>query len=490
MIVTSAPVQAFTQAQKRNAIIGVLLAMFLATLDQTIVAPALPTIGARLGDADFLPWIISAYLLTSTAVTPLYGKVSDIYGRLPVLFLALGIFTVGSLMCARSSSMLALILGRAVQGLGGGGLITLAQTVVADIASPRERSKYVVYISTVWAVSSVAGPVLGGFLSSQWSWTIIFWINLPLGALAAVICAQTLRGAPQMRRAHRLDWLGSALITLATLGIMLVLTLGGVRVAWSSPGLLAVLAASLGLGAWLLAHLNRTPTPLIPLSIFRNAVIGYATTGIFFSMFAFIGSTVFLPIYFEYVLGADPTWSGAGLIALLGGSVIGANSAGRYMPYITHYKAMATYGLVLACLALAGLSLLAAHLTYWTAEIFVLALGIGIGPLFPTATVSVQNAVDPRDLGVATASLGFLRTLGSAVGVAALGAVLLGYRVISADGAPPIGGASAELAARAAQAFSIIFAIQALAVAISFICHWRMEERPLRGPASEASADA
>lgn len=477
------PLPAFSPKQKRNAVIGVMLAMFLATLDQTIVAPALPTIGASLGDADFLPWIISGYLLTSTAVTPLYGKASDIYGRGPVLFIGLGIFVAGSIICALSTSMLALVLGRAAQGLGGGGLIAMAQTVVADIVSPRERGRYVVYFTTVWATSSVAGPALGGLLASHWSWTLIFWINLPLGALAALICSRTLRGAPQRRRNHRLDWVGSALITLATLGLMLVLTLGGVRVAWSSPGLLALLATSLAIAGWLLAHLARTPTPLIPLGLFRNGVVGAATLAIFFSMFAFVGSTVYLPIYFEYALGVDPEWAGAGLAALLGGSVIGANGAGRRMPRVAHYKAIAIWGLAVAGLALCALALLSARLNFWAAEALILALGIGVGPLFPTATVSVQNAVDPADLGVATASLACLRALGSAVGVAALGAILLAYRVIAADSAVPA-VAGGEFAARAAQAFSFVFLAQALAVAASLLCLLRMEERPLRGPAA------
>ena len=479
----------FTARQKRNAVIGVLLAMFLATLDQTIVAPALPTIGARLGDADFLPWIVTAYLLTSTAVTPLYGKVSDIYGRQPVLFLALGIFVLGSIICALAGSMAALIIGRAVQGLGGGGLITLAQTVIADVVSPRERSKFVVYISTVWAVSSISGPALGGVLAGRLSWTLMFWINLPLAALAALISWRTLRGAPQVLRDHRLDLLGSLLITLATLGFMLALTLGGERIAWTSPALLGLLAASLLLGAWLYAHLKRSAHPLIPLSLFRNEVVGMATLAIFFAMFAFIGATVYLPIYFEYVLRVDPTFAGVGLVALLGGSVIGANSTGRYMPRVAHYKQMATYGLIVAFGALLLLALLAPRLNYWGAEALVLALGIGIGPLFPTATVCVQNAVDPRDLGIATATLAFLRTLGSAVGVALLGAILLGYRVIADNGAPPQ-AIDAELVARAAQAFSVIFAVQAAMVALSFFFYWRMEERPLRGPsAATASAE-
>ena len=463
--------------------------MFLATLDQTIVAPALPTIGQSLGDADFLPWIVSVYLLTSTATTPLYGKVSDIYGRRPVLLLALAIFVAGSIICALSTSMATIIVGRAIQGLGGGGLITLAQTVIADAVSPRERSKYVIYITTVWATSSVAGPVLGGFLAQHASWQVIFWINLPLGAFAAFITSGTLRSLPQLRRAHRLDILGSLLMTSATVALMLVLTLGGARLAWTSPSIVGLALAAIALTAWLVAHLTSAPEPLIPLDIFRNEVVGVATLAIFFAMFAFVGLTVYLPIYFEYVMGADPTLAGAGLIALLGGSVIGANSAGRNMSRVEHYKRMPIIGLFVAYVVLVALAALAPQLQFWQAEALILIVGIGIGPSFPTATVAVQNAVDPRDLGIATATLAFLRTLGSAIGVALIGAIVLGFDVVSDLGLPrPTSAGGSEITERAGQAFIIVFAVQAVAVAISLFCMLVMEEKPLRGASPAVAA--
>jgi EmrB/QacA subfamily drug resistance transporter len=312
------PPPTISHEQRRDIVIGVLMAMMLAALDQTIVAPALPTIGASLGDADFLAWIISVYLLTGTAVTPLYGKLSDIHGRRPIMSLALGVFLVGSVICALAPSMLVIIVGRAVQGLGGGGLVALAQTVIADVVPPRERSRYVVYISTVWATSSVAGPILGGFFAQHLSWSLIFWINLPIGVLAFVMTNNRLKGLPQIKRDHSLDVLGAALIMSATVALMLVLTLGGARLAWTSPIILALAIAAFGLAAALVIHLRRTPEALVPLEIFRNEVVGTATASIFFSMFAFIGSTVYLPIYLEFVLGRDSTAAGAGLIAWSG----------------------------------------------------------------------------------------------------------------------------------------------------------------------------
>jgi EmrB/QacA subfamily drug resistance transporter len=468
--------------RRRDIVIGVLVAMMLAALDQTIVAPALPTIGASLGDADFLGWIISVYLLTGTAVTPLYGKLSDIHGRRPIMSLALIVFLVGSVICALAPTMLVMIVGRAVQGLGGGGLVALAQTVIADVVPPRERSRYVVYISTVWATSSVAGPILGGFFAEHLSWSLIFWINLPIGALAFFLTHKRLRGLPQVRRAHRLDVLGAALITSATVALMLVLTLGGSRLPWTSPLILMLGILGCALTAALLVHLRRAPEALIPLEIFRNEIVGAATAAIFFSMFAFIGATVYLPIYFEFVLGADSTLAGAGLIALVGGSVVGSTIAGRMMPRIVHYKRMAIVGLCLAIAAMATLAALAPGLAFWQAEALVFALGLGAGPLFPTATVCVQNAVDRRDLGVATATLAFLRTFGSALGVAVMGAVIIGFGVVTDAGVPANHGVvDPVLAARAGTAFSLMFGLQGLAMAVSLACFLMMEERPLRG---------
>jgi EmrB/QacA subfamily drug resistance transporter len=482
------PPQTISHEQRRDVVIGVLTAMMLAALDQTIVAPALPTIGASLGDADFIAWIISVYLLTGTAVTPLYGKLSDIHGRRPILSLALGVFLIGSVICALATSMPVIIVGRAVQGLGGGGLVALAQTVIADVVPPRERSRYVVYISTVWATSSVAGPILGGFFAQHLSWTLIFWINLPIGALAFFMTHTRLRGLPQIRRDHRLDVLGAALITSSTVLFMLVLTLGGSRLPWTSPLILSFLAIASLLAALLIAHLRRAPEALIPLDIFRNEVVGTATASIFFSMFAFIGSTVYLPIYFEFVLGKDSTVAGAGLIGLVGGSVVGATVAGRTMPRVVHYKRIAIVGVAVAIGALIALSVFASSLSFWGAEALVALLGVGVGPLFPTATVSVQNAVDPRDLGVATATLAFLRTFGSALGVALMGAVIIGFGLVTDAGLPQAGALDPALASQAGHAFTAMFALQALALAVSLACFLMMEERPLRGSAPSAPA--
>jgi EmrB/QacA subfamily drug resistance transporter len=480
-----------SDGQKRRIMIGVMMALTLAALDQTIVAPALPIMGAALGHSEFLSWIISAYLVTGTAVTPLYGKFSDIHGRRPALFLSLGIFLLGSVICALAPSMAAIIVGRAVQGLGGGGLIALAQTVVADIAAPRERARYVVYFSLVWATSSVAGPIIGGFFAQHLHWSLIFWINLPVGALAFAMTNRTLKVLPQIKRDHRLDLVGAVLIIGATSALLLLLTVGGVRYAWTSPPTLLLAGAAALLSLGFVVDMARAKEPLIPLGLLRNEVVGSASLSMFFAMLAFVGITVYLPIYLEFALGMAPTASGAGLIVLLAGSVLGANTTGRYMARVVHYKRMALIGLICAILASAALSLLARRLVFWQIEALMLAVGVGVGAIFPTLTVSVQNAVDPRDLGIGTATLGFLRSLGGAIGVAAFGAVVLAHGVVTDAGLSQAGAVfDPDLARRAGEAFVGVFALQGAALAVSLVFLLLMEERPLRGPAHHKPAVA
>lgn len=477
---TSPSLRVLSPREKRNIVIGVMLAMFLAALDSTIVAPALPTIGAALGGAAFLPWVVSAYFVTSTAVTPLYGKLSDIHGRRPILLIALGLFLLGSVACALAPNMATLIVARGLQGVGGGGLLALAQTVVADIASPRERAQYVVYITTVWAASSVAGPALGGFLAQYSSWTVIFWLNLPIGGLAYVVCDRLLRHLPQLRRPHKLDWLGGALVVGSSVSLMMMLTLGGGQAPWGSPLVVGLGVAALALGVAFVTHLRRAPEPLIPLDIFANRVVDKAAGAMFFGMLVYIAATVYLPLYFELCLGLDPTSSGLGLIVALGGSVVGSNFTGLNLPRIKHYKTMGLIGLPAAAAALAALAVFAPALGVRGALGVMLIYGLGLGALFPTLTVCVQNAVNPRDMGAATATLAFVRSLGSALGVAVFGAVIFAYGL-----AEPGAGVKTD-PVLAMTAFRVTFGLMAGAIAISFLFFAAMEERPLRGPAAKA----
>jgi predicted MFS family arabinose efflux permease len=323
--------------------------------------------------------------------------------------------------------------------------------------------------------------VLGGFFAQHLSWTVIFWINLPIGGVALYVCERLLRDLPQERRPHRLDLLGSALTIAASLSLMLMLTLGGAHYPWASPPVLALGVAAVALAAWLLRHLARAPEPLLPLDIFANQVVGRAVAALFFTMFAYVGAAVYLPLYFEYRLGLDATVSGAGLIALLGGTVIGSNFAGRRLPRMRHYKRMSYVGLGLSFVALVAMAALARTMSFGVAEALILVFGTGLGPIFPTLTVSVQNAVDPRDLGAATATIAFVRNFGSAIGVAVLGAVIFAYG-LQAE------GEAAAQAAAAGDAFRAAFSLLALSMLAAIGCFALMEERSLRGPTPTAAA--
>ena len=469
---------ALTPEETRKIIIGVLVAMLLAALDQNIVAPAIPDIRAALHDDVFFPWLVSGYFLTATAVTPLYGKLADIYGRRPVLFTGIGIFIAGSVICALSQSMAVMIAGRCVQGIGGGGLIALAQTVIGDIVPPRERPAYVAYITTVWAVASIAGPILGGGLARYGHWSLIFWLNLPIAGFALWLTNSSLKKLPRLRREHALDYPGSALIMGATVALLLALTWGGSRLAWGSAEILTLLGASLVLAALFGWRLLRAREPLIPLDVVRNPVVARATAALFFAMGSYVAITTYLPLYFQNAFGLDAGQSGLAMVVVLVATVAGANTTGRYMARVTHYKRMALAGCALAVLATALLALRAQHAGFAEALVLTGLAGLGVGPVFPVTTVAVQNAVDPRDLGAATSTAAFLRSLGSTIGVAVLGAMLLAYGI--GDHAAAL---TAGAGARAQAGFASAFLAAALALGLSFGFLLAMEELPLRGRA-------
>jgi EmrB/QacA subfamily drug resistance transporter len=305
----------------RTIVLGIMLAMFLGALDQTIVATALPTIGRHFGNIDDLSWVVTAYLLTGTAVTPLYGKLADIHGRRVLMLTAIGIFVAGSVACALAPSMTALVLGRAFQGLGGGGLMALAQTIIADIVSPRERGRYQGYIGAVFATSSVGGPVLGGFLTEHINWSLIFWINVPLGLIALGMTSSVLRRVPFRPRKRRLDIVGALLMISAAVLLLLALSWGGRRFEWISlelGGLLLASAILWGLFAW---RLMTTPEPFLPLTVLGNPVVRCATLAGACNMGTLVGMTIFVPLYFEVVLHLSASQSGMALIPLMGATV-------------------------------------------------------------------------------------------------------------------------------------------------------------------------
>jgi EmrB/QacA subfamily drug resistance transporter len=475
---------ALSHAEIRPIVIGIMLALFLGALEQTIVATALPTIGRAFQDVENLSWVVTAYLLTATSSTPLYGKLSDIYGRRAVMLAGIVIFILGSVACALAPSMAALILARGLQGLGGGGLMSLTQTIIADIVAPKERGRYQGYIGAVFASSSLGGPVIGGFLTEHLHWSLIFWINVPLGVAALLMTHNVLKRVPHHPRKHALDLLGALLMMAAAVALLLALTWGGTRFSWlSSPiGLLLLASATLwALFAW---RLVAAKEPFLPLAVLANPVVRCATLAGSCAMGTLVGMTIFVPLYFEVVLHLSAGQSGLALIPLMGATVAASTLTGRAMSHVENYKIMAVAG---AVLAMAGLSALAIRpgLPIPLVVLLLTVVGFGTGCVFPVSTVSMQNAVPRHLLGVATGAMNFFRSLGSALVVAILGAIVLG-------GIGGATGVSVDVLARTAseadlsQAFRFVFLAACLVLAFGLSFLVAMEQKPLRGPAAAA----
>ena len=479
--------RALTHPEIRTIVLGIMLAMFLGALDQTIVATALPTIGRHFGNLDDLSWVVTAYLLTGTAVTPLYGKLADIHGRRVMMLTAIGIFVVGSVACALAPTMTALVLARAVQGLGGGGLMALAQTIIADIVSPLERGRYQGYIGAVFAASSIGGPVLGGFLTEHIDWSLIFWINLPLGLVALGMTSSVLRRVPFRPRKHRLDIIGAVLMMSAAIALLLALSWGGRRFEWISPqtGALLLISAILwGLFAW---RLVSTREPFLPLAVLANPVVRCATLAGACNMGTLVGMTIFVPLYFETVLHLSASQSGLALIPLMAATVTFSTITGRMMTHVVHYKRVSLIGLMISILSLAPLAIWPDSMPTILVLLLLLVIGAGLGTVFPISTVCMQNAVSRSQMGIATGAANFFRALFSALVVAVLGAIVLG-------GLGGVTGMSVEMLARTASApelayaFRFVFLACALVLSFGMAFLISMEERPLRGPSAPSRA--
>jgi EmrB/QacA subfamily drug resistance transporter len=459
--------------------------MFLGALDQTIIATALPTIGRDLADVQNLSWVVTAYLLTATAATPLYGKLSDIHGRRAMLLTAIAIFVGASVLCALAPTMGVLIVARALQGIGGGGLLSLAQVIVGDVVLPLERGRYQGYISIVFAIASIGGPVIGGFFAQHLHWSLIFWINLPIGLAAFLMTNRVLKRLPRHERPHRLDVAGAGLMMAATVALLLALTWGGTRFAWASPQIFALLAASALLWALFALRLLTAREPFLPLAVLTNPVVGFGTASVSCVFGTMIGLSIFVPIYFELALGLSASASGLALIPLMGGTVIGSTASGQAMSRFAHYKRAPFVGLAAAFAALVVLAAAPDRLPIAAICTALGVIGLGMGSLFPVTTVSVQNAVLPYQLGTATGAMNFFRQLAGAVIVAAFGAIVLG-------GAGPAGLTLETLAAQAsggaglaqadlAHVFRWVFAAAAACLGVGLVMLAVMEERPLRG---------
>ncbi|VVE47750.1 MDR family MFS transporter [Pandoraea anhela] len=484
-------------AEIKSILTGLLLIMFLGSLDQTIVAPALPTIARDLGSFDAVSWVVTAYLLSSTAITPIVGKLSDLLGRRVVIAVSVTVFLVGSVLCALAPTMLALILARGVQGLGGGGLIALSNTVIADIVSPRERGRYQGYISGMFAVSGVAGPVTGGVFAQYLNWTLIFWINIPLGLLAIYLSDRALRRLPRRAGKPSIDYLGSLLLIVSTVCLLLALTWGGHRYAWVSPEIGGLMAVTLVIGAVFLRHQRTVREPLLPVALLANPVFRMTSTMAVLVMMVNISIGIYVPLYLQLQRGESASRSGLMLILPLLGIVVGALSSGHYMRKTGHYKRPPQIGLPVA---LAGLAIIAAGVQSLPLGVIGLCLGlvgIGFGSAMPVMTVATQNAVAPRDIGIATAAHAFFRALGGMIGVAMFGALIVGLLVSGDDGSTTReltdflrpGGAPAGMTEHLRIAFGAFFGGSALITALAVAALSRLPEIPLRqSSGNEATA--
>lgn len=422
------PTTELSDRDRSITMIGILTAMLLAALDQSIVTPAMPTIGGQLGDPQYLPWIVTAYLLTATAVAPLYGKISDIYGRRRTLYAALILFLAGSVISALSPNIFVLIGGRAIQGIGGGGLFALSQIIIGDMLPPRERGRYSAWISGMWAVAGIAGPLLGGTLA-EWNWSLIFWLNLPLGAIAMIVINNPLKKLHAVTRAHKLDYLGSLLLVVATALLLLMLNWGGAVYPWTSPVIVGMGVVSLALWIAFGIRLSRAAEPLVSLEVLSSPIVLAGCFAMFMIAGANVGLAVYLPVYGQAWFGLSPATSGYALLGFLLGTTVGATFSGRLTMRVVRVKIISIVGATVSGLALIALGLLASQTSLIVYEALLVVIGFGLGTTFPVTTVSVQNGVDQQHLGVATGMLTFLRSLGAALGVAVLGAIALGYGI-------------------------------------------------------------
>jgi EmrB/QacA subfamily drug resistance transporter len=402
---------------------GLMAGMFLAALDMSIVGTALPRIVSDLGGLNHLSWVVTVYLLTSTASTPLWGKISDLYGRRPVFQTAIVVFVAGSLVSALAGDMAVLIGGRAVQGLGAGGLMALALSIIGDVIPPRERGRYQGYFGAVFGVSTVGGPLLGGWFTDGPGWQWIFWINVPIGLAALVVTSLALR-MPKVRRDHAIDYLGAAVIVASVTSILLYTAWAGGEYGWGDPFSLTLLIGGVALAGGFVWVESRAAEPIIPLRLFRNRVFSPTVAFAAIMGLAMFGGIIFLPVYLQVVQGMSPTESGLALLPMMAGLFATSIGSGQLMTRTGRYKRFPILGAAVTVAGFLLLSTLGIRTPYWQVALYIFVLGAGLGFTMQIVVTAVQNAVERRDMGSATSSVTFFRTLGGAFGTAIFGAVL------------------------------------------------------------------
>ena len=411
-------------------ITALMLVMFLAALDQTIVATALPRIAVDLHGLNKYSWVATSYLLTSAIVTPLYGKIGDLLGRKKIFQIAIVIFLIGSALCGLSRNMDQLVAFRALQGIGAGGLISLVLAIIGDVIPPRQRGRYQGYFGAVWGLSSVIGPVLGGFfadaptIAGVAGWRLIFYINIPIGLIALAVVASRLH-LPVIRREHRIDYTGALFMTLSVVSLILVSVWAGITYAWGSPQILGLMASTLLFGIAFVWWELRASEPLIPMSLFKNDIFSVSVLLSLLIGIAMFAAILYIPQYQQIVRGYSPTKSGLATLPLIAGLMIASITSGRLITKTGHYKPYPIFGTIMVALGMWLFSHVSLHTSILTLSVWMFIIGIGLGSFMQVTVLAVQNSVDRIHLGTATSATTFFRSLGSSLGGAVFGTVLI-----------------------------------------------------------------